>query len=189
MGGSGHSVSSSGVGLLVAKGKIFVTTVFGWGKLSPYFLLLVSVAMAYFPFGMILLMKMKATSGDDPKAMDNVDPREGTLRLVEKNKMAAHCKACHEHLLEGYPFFAAGVLSALQAGCSAATVSAYALFHCIVRAIFTCAYCFNNDNVALSVVRTAMFAFNLGIVGRLFYMAAWEASDGSLFLSDPVKSP
>merc|ERR1711920_13253 len=107
---------------------------------------------------------------------------EGTQQLTESSVMAKHCKACHEHLLEGYAFFAASVLSALQAGCDAATVSAYCLFHVIVRTIFTIAYVFNNESTPFSVVRTGMFAFNLGIVGRLFYMAAWAKNDGSIFL-------
>merc|ERR1712194_1005670 len=124
-------------------------------------MLLVGMAMCYFPFGLILIAKMQQRK--DEFLPDNVDPRAVTDKLAQDSAYVRHCKAAHDNMLEGFPFFVAGVLGALQAGVDPATVSSYCMFWFIVRSIYIGCYAFNNDNSALSLVRTGMFAFVLGI--------------------------
>ncbi|CAK0838701.1 unnamed protein product, partial [Prorocentrum cordatum] len=160
----------------------FVNLLFGYSFLqfSPYFMLLVGMAMCYFPFGLILISKIQIR-GDD-NGPDNVDPRAVTEKLAQDSAYIRHCKAAHENMLEGFAFFVAGVLGALQAGVEPATVSSYCMFWFIVRSTYIGCYAFNNDSVAVSAVRTGMFFVVLGIQGRLMYEAAWASTGGSLML-------
>merc|ERR1719356_349360 len=121
------------------------------------------MAMCYFPFGLILISKIQLRGQDN--GPDNVDPRAATDKLAQDNAYIRHCQAAHQNMLEGFPFFAAGVLGALQASVDPATVSSYCMFWFIVRSIYICCYVFNNDSVAVSAARTGMFLFVLGIQG------------------------
>ena len=132
---------------------------------SPYMCLLLGMVLAYFPFGVLLLLKM--SSGK----LDNVQPRKGTQVLTATNPMAARCQAAHNHMLEGYGFFAASVLAALQAGVASGVVSQFATLWVFARCAFVAIYILQNNN-AVASLRSLAFAAALVVQSKLFFLAA-----------------
>jgi uncharacterized MAPEG superfamily protein len=77
----------------------------------------------------------------------------------------------HLNQLEGFPLFAAGVLSAMQAGVDPAVVSDYALLYCIARIGYVIFYNISFVNT-LGFIRTNCWFACLGIQTKLFLLAS-----------------
>merc|ERR550537_766262 len=116
--------------------------------LGCYACLFLVYGLAYLPFGLLLLLKIGA--GD----MGNTDPRKGTERVCATSKLAARLRNCHTNTLENFPFFAAGVLAALQAGVPKQQVNEIATAYVIMRVGFLVFYIIGGIEV-LSFGRTA----------------------------------
>ena len=134
---------------------------------SPYTCLLLGMVLAYFPFGVVVVLKtMKGGN-----ALNNVSPRKATAQLGATNPMAARCMAAHNNMLEGYGFFAASVLAALQAGVAPAVVSQFATFWVFARCAFVVIYILQSNN-AFASLRSLTFVAALVTQSKLFFLAA-----------------
>ena len=132
---------------------------------SPYMALLLAYALAYFPMGIRLLVQMSSNH------MDNLHPANNKAKLLATNPLAARLDGAHNNMLEGYPFFACSVLSALQAGVSKEVVSMYCGFFLVLRMAFTIIYIIQTND-AMAGLRTLSFLGVLAVQGKLFYLAA-----------------
>merc|ERR1712196_238596 len=133
--------------------------------LNPYQALLLAFGLAYFPMGARLIVQM--SSG----YMDNVDPTGNKMKLCATNKFASRLNAAHNNLMEGFPFFAAAVLSCMQVGVSKTVLSEYCVFYLVMRSAFVVIYAIQS-NEALGGLRTLTWAFSTATVGKLFILAA-----------------
>ena len=133
--------------------------------IEPYTCLLLGMALAYFPFGVLLILKIqKGKTG-------NTDPRKDSAVLGATSPMAARCSAAHNNMLEGYGFFAAAVLGALQAGVSAAVVSQFATFWVFIRFAFVVIYIIQTNEI-MGAMRSLTFVGALVAQSKLFFLAA-----------------
>ena len=135
---------------------------------NPYLSLVLAMALTYFPFGVLLLIKISK------KKTGNVDPRAGTQQLMLSNATARNCSNCHNHMLEGYGFFAASVLAAMQAGVASSVVSQYATFWLIVRSAYVVIYIIQSSE-AVAALRSWAFGVALGTQAKLFFLAVAAA--------------
>ena len=133
--------------------------------LNPYMCLLLGMALAYFPFGVLLILKMRKGR------MGNTNPRKESATLAATSPMAARCSAAHNNMLEGYGFFAAAVLGALQAGVSAAVVSQFATFWVFIRFAFVVIYIIQTNEI-MGAMRSLTFGGALLAQSKLFFLAA-----------------
>ena len=133
---------------------------------NPYFCLLLGLGLTYIPFGVLLVIKMTKSSN-----LDNVNPRKATQTLAATNPMAARSMAAHNNMLEGYSFFAAAVLAALQAGVAPAVVSQFATLWVFARSAYVAIYILQTNN-AVASLRSLCFVTALLLQSKLFYLAA-----------------
>jgi uncharacterized MAPEG superfamily protein len=132
---------------------------------SPYTVLLFAVMVSYLPFSISLIYKAVNAKPD------NVNPRKQSEMLAATDPMFARILAAESNMQEGFPFFAAALLSATQAGVASATICSVGTFWLLMRLAFVIVYVIAN-NVPMSVARTSLFAASLMAVSKLFYLAA-----------------
>merc|ERR1712205_245785 len=123
------------------------------------------MALTYFPFGVLLVLKF--LNGKT----DNVDPRKATEHLKATSPLASKCLNAHNHMLEGFPFIAAAVIAALQAGVAATVVSQFSTLVVVLRTIYVLAYILQTSDV-LASLRTLTFIGVLMLQSKLFFLAA-----------------
>merc|ERR1711907_305589 len=131
---------------------------------SPYMALVYAVALVYLPFGLSVVYKVRLTNGKD----DNLAPRKQSELLAATNDTYSRLLAAEKNMQEGFLIFAAALLAAVQAGVPKATVSLYASFWLLVRAIFIAIYVVQCNNL-LGAMRSLMFAFSLATTTKLLY--------------------
>jgi len=131
--------------------------------LKPYAALWAGVMLVYFPNGITLFMRMA-------KNTNNTTPRLVTARLMEGGGLYARLQWAHYHLLEGYPLFAAAVLSAMQAGVSPSVVGDYATLWVAFRVAYIAAYA-GGVNELIASFRSLSFAMCCLVIGQLFLLA------------------
>ena len=90
---------------------------------------------------------------------------------MASSQVVSNLQGCHANLLEGFPFFAAAVLCAMQAGVKTSMISEFATIWLVLRTAYTLAYVFQTGNI-LATVRTLCFVSCLTVQGALFVMAA-----------------
>ena len=131
---------------------------------SPYTALMYAVMVTYLPFSLGIFYKMSVT------APNNANPRKQNEQLKATHPMFAKLCAAEANSNEVFPFFAAAVLAATQAGVASTTVCLYATFWLVMRIAFTLVYAINGP--LLSAVRSGIFVIALAVVGKLFALAA-----------------
>ena len=94
--------------------------------------------------------------------------RRATLR---RSPFASRLQKAHNNCLECYPFFAASVLAAIQAGVPASTVSDYATLAVASRVLYCGFYAFG-VNEAIGAMRTFSWVGSLVCAAYLFLAAA-----------------
>ena len=132
---------------------------------SVYTALLYAVMVTYVPFSLGMAYKMSVT------APNNVHPRKQNEALKATHPTFARIMAAEANANESFPFFAAAVLAATQAGVASATVCIYAEFWLMARLAFALVYAVGN-NMPVSLLRSALFSAGLLVVGKLFALAA-----------------
>jgi uncharacterized MAPEG superfamily protein len=94
---------------------------------------------------------------------DNHDPRGWQAR---QSSWRARADAAQHNSLEAFPFFAAAVLLALQAGADGAAVAAWAWGFVALRAVYIA--CYISDRATW---RSIVWSLGLAVVIRLYAMA------------------
>eukprot|EP00658_Telonema_sp_P-2_P025293 TRINITY_DN20186_c0_g1_i5.p1 TRINITY_DN20186_c0_g1~~TRINITY_DN20186_c0_g1_i5.p1 ORF type:complete len:165 (+),score=28.06 TRINITY_DN20186_c0_g1_i5:180-674(+) len=134
---------------------------------SPYYALLIAVALYYLPFGLSLLYKMYLTNGK----VNNLEPRKQSEILAATHPAFARLAAADKNMQEGFPLFAAALLAALQSGVPRAVISDYAVLWIIARTGFVLIYAIQTNNL-LGACRTMSFAVSICCVSKLLMLAA-----------------
>jgi len=138
---------------------------------SPYIALVYATCVVYLPFGLGLVLKIGATGGK----VDNKNPRKQTEKLAATHPMFARLCAAEKNMFEGFPFFVAGLLGAVQAGVANDVVCMYATFWLLVRVLYVAFYAFGVHDV-IGLLRTTSWIFSLATSTTLMYLAAEAAS-------------
>ena len=149
-----------------------VTTVAGlvpYTIATPYEALLFAVCSCYVPWTFGVAIKASVTTPD------NVNPRKQNAALAATHPAFARCQAAELNLLESFPYFAAAVLSCVQAGVANETICKYATFWLVSRLAFAIVYPLAS-NKPLSLIRTATFMGSSVCTGKLFAMAMAASS-------------
>ena len=127
---------------------------------SPYQILLFAVMLSYLPFSLGVIYKVVNANPD------NVHPRKQNQTLAATSPTFARILAAEANLQEGFPFFAAAILSAAQAGAASAAICNVGTFWLLVRLLYVILY------VAVSILRSLSFVASIVAVSKLFYLAA-----------------
>merc|ERR1712146_312427 len=90
-------------------------------RVTPYLAIPYAIALTYVPFGLGVFIKAGAKGG-----LDNVNPRKQADLVAAQSPLFARLQAAEKDLNEGFPFFAAALLSAISAGVAKDTISLYA---------------------------------------------------------------
>jgi uncharacterized MAPEG superfamily protein len=123
--------------------------------------------LTYVPFSLGMLYKLRYA------APDNVQPRKQSQTLAATSPVFARILAAEGNLNEGFPFFAAAVLAAVQAGVADPLVCRLGAFWLLVRLAYVGVYVVQNT-VPLSAVRSLLYGSSIMVVSKLFYLAAAE---------------
>ena len=137
---------------------------------SPYTALMYAVMLTYLPFSLGQFYKMSISAPTLGTVRKNDDVRKYNEQLKATHPMFSKICAAEENSYEAFPFFAAAVLAATQAGASSTTVCLYANFWLITRLAYALVYLINGP--LLSVVRSLLFVVALAAVGKLLALAA-----------------
>ena len=141
---------------------------------SPYTALMYAVMLTYLPFSLGQFYKMSISAPTLGTVRKNDDVRKYNEQLKATHPMFSKLCAAEANSNEAFPFFAAAVLAAMQAGVTSATVCLYATFWLAARFAYTLVYAINGP--LLSVVRSLIFVIALAVVGKLFALAAEQVS-------------
>ena len=144
-----------------------VTSIFALGIpiLSPYLAILAAFTLVYVPFS-IKLVHVSMTG-----SVDVVEPRKQTQNLGATSRFVARLQACHDYLQECFPFIAAGVLGALQAGVSAQVVAELASLWVWLRVLYCVLYIFGVHQV-IAILRMLHWVATVIVQSKLFWLAA-----------------
>jgi|EP01046_Picozoa_sp_COSAG06_P020322 uncharacterized MAPEG superfamily protein len=141
--------------------------------------------LAYLPMGLRLLLQINWSEGPwtmfspSPKTkgfLPNVNNRQAVQNLVATSPLAARLNGAHLNQMEGYTFFAAGVLACMQAGVDAAVVEDCCIFFLACRAAFVAFYIIGVNNL-IGNFRTGAWFGIVVIQAKLFFLAAAAASE------------
>ena len=145
---------------------------------DPYFCMLIAFFLIYVPMGIRLMFQFDYSKNPLTMVMwvaggflPNTTPRKSIKELTEGSAAMDRLQGSHLNQLEGFPLFAAGVLSAMQAGVDPAVVSDYALLYCIARIGYVIFYNISFVNT-LGFIRTNCWFACLGIQTKLFLLAS-----------------
>merc|ERR1712146_103856 len=87
-------------------------------RLSPYMTLFAAVPLAYLPFGLNLILKIKLTKGK----VNNVAPRQQSEQLAATSPAFGRLIAAEKNMQEGLLIYAPALLAAMQAGVPRETI-------------------------------------------------------------------
>ena len=139
--------------------------------LSPYEALFWMYVLCYVPFGFFLFFKIMTGHSA------NTDPRDSSATVCSVSPLAKRLMACHNNLLEGYPFFAAAALAATQAGVAKDVIGEFASVIVAARVAYTFFYA-AGINEAIAGLRTVSWLMVIATNGALFLLAAEEKVTG-----------
>ena len=147
------------------------------GSTHPYMCLMCAFWLAYLPMGMRLLLQLDFSQ--NPLTMfgtgsggflPNTAPGKTRQNLEAPNPLAARLSGAHNNQMEGFPFFAAGVLACIQAGVDVSTVTDYCLLFLCARVAFIFFYIINVNNLIGNFRTTAWFVVMM-VQAKLFVLA------------------
>ena len=133
--------------------------------LEPFHALLLAAVLVYLPAGLKTLYAVLCAK------LNNVDPRKSSQQMSATHPLYARLQACHDNLLECYPFLAAGVLAALQAGVDKTTVGEFATLWCVSRVLFIFFYT-TGSVLLLSGFRSMSWGMSVMLQTQLMVLAA-----------------
>ena len=143
-----------------------------------YFLLLVAFQLCYVPMGMRLMLQMNFShppltmfGTGDKGFLPNVDNRRSVQNLVATSPLAARLNNAHINQMEGFPFFAAGVLACMQAGVATTAVTDLAMLYIVARVAFVFFYIIGVNNF-IANFRTISWLVVIVVQAKLFLLAA-----------------
>ena len=135
---------------------------------DAYFCLQAAYFLAYLPQGIHLMLQFDFSKNPATMVMWMTDkfvpgttPRKSIKELVEKSIHMSRLDGSHNNQLENYGIFAAGALSALQAGVDPSVVSDCTLLYCVARVGYMIFYEISCDNT-LGFIRTSFWILCLG---------------------------
>lgn len=149
-----------------------------------YMCLFYAYFLCYLPMGLRLLLQINWSEGPwtmfspSPKTkgfLPNVNNRRAVEQLAATSPLAARLNNAHLNNMEGYTFFAAGVLACLQAGVDKAAVENCCVFFLTMRAAFIVFYILGVNNL-IANFRTATWFGVIIVQAKLFFMAAAAVS-------------
>ena len=145
---------------------------------DPYFCMFMAFFLAYFPMGARLFMQFDWTQSPltliwwmTGGMLPNTTPRKSIAEIVAKSDQADKWNGSHLNQMEGFVFYAADILSCLQAGVDPAVVSDYALAYIVARIGYIFFYQISFVNT-LGFIRTNFFFLCLGIDAKMFLLAS-----------------
>lgn len=144
--------------------KAVVALVPTWAIAGPITSLLLAYGLAFVPMGARLIVQI--ASGHT----DNQDPAGNKQKLLATNKLASRLNSAHYNLLEGYPFFATGVLACMHVGVPQPLLNMYCTVHFLLSAAFVVIYAIQVAE-PLPTLRTLTWALRTAVQAKLFYLA------------------
>ena len=120
-------------------------------------------------------LNSRSSYGKTKGFLPNVNNRQAVQQLCATNPLAARLNNAHLNCMEGYAFFAAGVLACVQAGVDKGLVENCCVFFLAMRTAYIIAYIIAVNNL-IANFRTATWFASVIIQAKLFFIAAAAAS-------------
>lgn len=144
-----------------------ITTMFPMLAVNPYESLFWTMLVAYVPMGLRLIIQV--TSPVD--SLDNFDnPRKIAAQLDATNPLSRRLNHAHMNSLEHFPFFAAGVLAAMQVGVNSAIVTDHCIIYLASRAVYCTLYALQVVPI-ISPLRSGVWFVGTVAVAKLLLLA------------------